>query len=73
MMGGVVMDIAAMSMAMSQSKLQQNVGFALMKHVMDTAEQNGDMISQLLSETGNMQALEQAAQPHLGGNIDLKL
>lgn len=67
------MDIAAMSMAMSQAKLQQNVGFALMRHVMDTAEQNGDMISQLLSDTGDIQALEQAAQPHLGGNIDLKL
>lgn len=72
-MGGVVMDIAAMSIAMSQAKVQQHVGFALMKHVMNTAEQNGDMISQMLGEAGNIQVLEQAAQPHLGGNIDLKL
>ncbi|MCF8009867.1 MAG: YjfB family protein [Clostridiales bacterium] len=38
------MNIAAASIMQSQAQLQQNVGTALMKKAMDTAEQNGSFV-----------------------------
>lgn len=64
------MDIAAMSTAMSQLKLQQNVSVALMKQMMNTTEESMGKMLEMLSDPT---ALEQLAQPHLGANIDLKL
>ncbi|WP_419958135.1 putative motility protein [Psychrobacillus psychrotolerans] len=54
------MDIALLSMVMSQ----QNV----MQQAMGSTEQQGDTFN-----TTDVAAIQQAAQPHLGGNIDLKL
>ncbi|PAD85353.1 putative motility protein, partial [Niallia circulans] len=38
------MDIAALSIGMKQASLSQNVGIALTKKAMDTAEQNNDQL-----------------------------
>ena len=38
---------------------------------MDQAESNGEFINKMMGQA-NVQALQHAAQPHLGGNIDLK-
>ncbi|MDW4508224.1 putative motility protein [Priestia megaterium] len=39
---------------------------------MGNAEQQGEAVQELISSS-NVKAFQQAAQPHLGGNIDLKL
>ena len=43
-----------------------------MKQAMGSAEQQGDALQKLMTTTDAV-AMKQAAQPHLGGNIDLKL
>jgi Putative motility protein len=58
------MDIAALSIAMNQSQLQEQASLSVMKIAINTAEQNSANFSKIL---------EQSVQPHLGGKIDLKL
>lgn len=65
------MDIALMSMALSQGQVQQQASMSVMKMAMGDAKQQGDAIQKLLS-TADPSAIQRAAQPHLGGNIDLK-
>jgi len=65
------MDIARMSMALSQSQVQQQASLSIMNKVMDTAQVNADFINQMMSST-DVKALQHAAQPHLGGNVDIK-
>lgn len=65
------MDIALLSMALSQGQVQQQASLSVMKKAMDTAEGNGNFITNMMS-TADIQALQHAAQPHLGGSIDLK-
>lgn len=56
------MDIAALSIGLSQASLSQNVGIALAKTVMDTSQQNA----------GEMLEMIQAPHPDLGHTMDLK-
>lgn len=65
------MDIALVSMALSQGQLQQQASLSVMKIAMDQAEGNSDFLNKMMGES-NVQALQHAAQPHLGGNIDIK-
>ncbi|ANX13690.1 putative motility protein [Fictibacillus arsenicus] len=58
------MDIAALSIAMNQSQVQQQASISVMKMAINTAEQNGAELTKML---------EQSVQPHLGSSIDLKL
>ncbi len=63
------MDVAAMSIALNQMKLQQQASTAVLKMAMDsTAGQPEDIAKLLESST---KALEQALQPHLGTTIDM--
>ncbi|MDC7723250.1 YjfB family protein [Priestia megaterium] len=66
------MDIALMSMSLSQGKVQQQASLLVMKMAIGNTEQQGEAVQELIS-SANVKALQQAAQPHLGGNIDLKL
>ncbi|WP_017756419.1 YjfB family protein [Calidifontibacillus oryziterrae] len=66
------MDIAIMSMSLSQSQLGQQVSLAVMKKAMNQAEVSADGLTKML-ESANVSAIQRAAQPHLGGTIDLKL
>jgi hypothetical protein len=43
-----------------------------MKKAMGNAEQQGEALQKLMSSV-DVKAVKQAAQPHLGGSIDLKL
>ncbi|MEW4280550.1 YjfB family protein [Priestia megaterium] len=61
-----------MSMSLSQGKVQQQASLSVMKMAMGNAKQQGEAVKELIS-TSNVKALQQAAQPHLGGNIDLEL
>ncbi|UYT84584.1 YjfB family protein [Priestia megaterium] len=66
------MDIALISMSLSQGKVQQQASLSVMKMAMGNAKQQGEAVKELISSS-NVKALQQAAHPHLGGNIDLKL
>jgi len=66
------MDIAFISMALSQSQVQQQASMSVMKMAIGITEQQGEAIQKLISTT-DVTAIQHAAQPHLGGNIDLKI
>ena len=58
------MDVAALSMALSQMKVSQQVGYSVTKMAMDSSKQSMDDLSKVL---------QQSVQPHLGSSIDIKL
>jgi hypothetical protein len=64
-------DIALMSMALSQGQVQQQASMSVMKMAMGNTEQQGAI--QKLMSTNDAAAIQHASQPHLGGNIDLKV
>ncbi|MBB3113873.1 hypothetical protein FHS18_005988 [Paenibacillus phyllosphaerae] len=57
------MDVAMLSMSLSQMKLGQAVSVSVMKMAKETAIQNSqDML----------RTMQQSVQPHLGQSLDLK-
>ncbi|MBY6037055.1 YjfB family protein [Fictibacillus nanhaiensis] len=58
------MDIAALSVVLNHSQVQQQASLSVMKMVMNSSEQNSVNFTKML---------EQSFQPHLGSQIDLKL
>ena len=58
------MDIAALSVASSQTNVQQAAGISVMKMAMNVTKEQGDAINQLVSAPA-------MADPNLGQNIDL--
>jgi len=60
------MDIPAMSITLSQSKLQLNAGIMVMKKVLNEAGQNGEAITQMLSGSG----VSTNQVTYLGRNVD---
>ncbi|MCI8292831.1 MAG: putative motility protein [Hespellia sp.] len=58
------MDIPALSMSMSMSRLHLDVGFAVMAEVMDSAEE---------MEIALLDILEASVTPDLGQNIDIRV
>lgn len=59
------MDIAAMSAVMSQSNVQQQVGLSVTKMAMGVAQNQGDLIASLASQTP-------APHPYLGSTVDIQ-
>ena len=57
------MDIAGLSIAMSQANVKQQVSFGLMNKVMDQSEQQGSDL---------LKMLDQSMHPNLGQSIDIK-
>lgn len=64
------LDIALASIALHQGKVQQQASIAVMKKAMDQVGQQGDTIEKLM---GSAEVIQHAAQPHLGGSIDLRV
>lgn len=58
------MDIASLSTALSMSKLNNDVGVAMLGKQLDMVEVMGDSM---------VKALEQSVNPHLGANIDISV
>lgn len=58
------MDIAALSIALSQFKVAQSASISVAKMTMDTAKQSMDQ---------QVKLMEQSVNPNLGANIDIKL
>ena len=65
------MDIAALSVMMSQGQVQQQAGVSVMKLAMNTASTQGEMMTALLNET--TKSMELSVQPHLGGSVDVRM
>ncbi|ANU09195.1 putative motility protein [Planococcus antarcticus DSM 14505] len=57
------MDIAALSMAMSQMNVRTEANVSVMKKTIDQAETNGQEVVKML---------EQSVQPHIGSRIDIR-
>ena len=67
--GGVIMDIAGLSMSMASNNLQTKVGTAVLGKAMDTNEALGQGIVQMMDSA----AMERSVTPELGTNIDLRI
>ena len=63
------MDIAALSVALSQQKLNQALGVATLKMAMDSSQQTADLVT----EVADPKVMELAAQPYLGANVDIAI
>ena len=59
------MDIAQLSMVMSQSRVQQSAGIAVMKMAMDTGKENATQMTDMIKNT--------AVDPNLGNHIDVSV
>ncbi|WP_298829764.1 YjfB family protein [uncultured Planococcus sp.] len=57
------MDIAALSMAMSQMNVRTEANVSIMKKTIDQAETNGQDVVKML---------ERSVQPHVGNSIDFR-
>ncbi len=66
------MDIGLLSIALHQGKAQQQASMSVMKKALESAEQHGDVLNKMLSEV-DVKTVQQAAQPHVGSIIDIKL
>ncbi len=58
------MDIAALSMGLSQIKIAQEASVSVMKMAMDTAKNRSSDLTKMM---------EKSVNPSLGKNIDIKL
>lgn len=63
------MDIAAVSMALSQVDLGAKVGTAMLDKAMETNEELGAGLVQMIDSA----QMELSVNPHLGGNFDVKI
>lgn len=62
------MDIAALSMSMSHTKVKQESSIAIMKMAMDSAKVQAEAMNKMLE--ANMEILE-SIDPYVGGKIDI--
>ncbi|WP_446897194.1 YjfB family protein [Clostridium sp. LBM24168] len=56
------MDVAALSIVMSQSKVQQDAGMAVMKMAMDSGKETAAQMTKMMSDI--------SIDPNLGNNVD---
>lgn len=66
------MDIALLSMSLSQSRVQQQASLSVMKMAMNQAQAGAEGLAQLLA-SADVANIQHAAQPHLGGNLDIRI
>lgn len=64
------MDIPALSMALSQSRLMTDWGTAMMSKSLDMAKETGAAVTDMLESAS---AMELSVNPDIGGNIDIRL
>lgn len=63
------MDIASLSMGLSQYQTLTDVGTAMLSKSLDMAKMNGNAVTELLDSA----AMERSVYPDIGGNIDYKV
>jgi len=64
------MDIASVSMALSQNNLQQQAGISVMKMSMGATAQQGNTIAEMASDTPKV--TESSVRPYLGAIVDIQ-
>lgn len=64
------MDIAAMSIMLNQTKVQQQAGISVTKLAMGVNATNGDFIASLSNEA--TKSMELSVQPNLGSALDVQ-
>lgn len=65
------MDIAAVSIGLSQMKVAQQSSISVMKMAMDAGQMQMKDVVQMVQE--NTKMMEQAVDPYLGKNLDIRL
>lgn len=65
------MDIAALSTQIASANMANQVGASLLNISKDLMQQQGAALQQLMASSGA--AMELSINPHIGGNIDIKL
>ncbi|AFS77331.1 hypothetical protein Curi_c02510 [Gottschalkia acidurici 9a] len=65
------MDIAALSIGLSQIKIAQQANLSIMKMAMDSVKIQTSDLTQMMDI--NTKMMEQSVNPHIGGSIDIKL
>lgn len=65
------MDLALLSMAQGQGQVQQQASLSVLKKAMEQDQDSADGLTKMMA-SADVAAIQHAAQPHLGGNIDLK-
>ena len=65
------MDIAALSMKLSQGKAVNQAGISILKMAMDMSKLQGDNLAELMA-SGGTQTMEVTVHPNLGKAVDLK-
>ncbi len=63
------MDIAGLSTSMATMSLQNQVGVAMLDKMMDVNETIGAGLVQMMDAA----AMEQSVNPHIGGNMDIRI
>lgn len=63
------MDIAAVSMAMSQAKIGNEFGVAMLSKSLDSMKIEGGEIANMIDSA----AMERSVNPAIGGNIDISV
>jgi hypothetical protein len=58
------MDIGALSMIMSQSRVQESAGIAVMKMAMDTGKENATQMTEMMKNV--------AVEPNLGQHLNTR-
>ena len=64
MQGGLIMDIAALSMGMSQQNIMSQIGVAVLDKSLSTVSSATDSMVKMM---------EQSVNPSLGQNIDISM
>ena len=65
------MDIAALSMGLSQMKVAQEASVSVLKMAMDSMKGQSIDLTKMLEV--NTKMMEQSVNPHIGGNIDISI
>ena len=65
------MDIAALSMGLSQMKVAQEASVSVLKMAMDSMKVQSVDLTKMLEV--NTKMMEQSVNPYAGGNIDISL
>ncbi len=63
------MDIAALSMAMSQEKVMNEVGTAMLKNALDVQEDVGAEVVEMIDSA----AMERSINPSIGNAVDISV
>lgn len=62
------MNIAALSMSIAKSQVQDKWGVAMLKNSLDMQQENGNALSEMLEDVS-----ENMVNPNIGSNIDIRI